>query len=750
MRVMHGIVAGLFGMAITAVGEVEISVEMPAEDFPWRGTAFYLEEDHGWLAVDPDRFASAEVEASFPGQAGVYDVTFHGVGENDGRSRYRLEINGESLGEYQVPLTEETYAGGERFDHTWNDVALEAGDRIRVVAVPQSEGGGDSSRARWAGITFTRPLRLAGPVFALLTPEPGIYGERKQWHRITFAFAGPATHENATPNPFLDFELNLTLRHESGYQTTVPGYYAADGCAGESRATGGRIWRAHFMPGRPGRWEWNAAFTAGRNAAVVSDPDDRTPTAFHGETGAFLVLPSDKTAPDFRARGLLEYAGTRYLRFAQTGEYFLKGGADSPENFLAYDEFDGTGLQPGADRSQRSGEAEPSRLHHYQPHVQDWQSGDPQWHAEKGKGIIGALNYLAGKGMNSVYFLTMNVDGDGRDVWPWVAADDPLRFDCSKLDQWEIVFSHMDRLGLMLHVVTQETENDQLLDSGMLGLQRRLYYRELIARFAHHPAMVWNLGEENTNTHKQRKDFSRFFKTTDPYRHPVVVHTYPGQYRSVYTPLLGYPYFDGVSLQMGNMKDTHSETIRWIRESAATQHPWIACLDEIGPANTGAKPDAEDFGHAAERQYALWGNLMAGGAGVEWYFGYRYPNNDLNCEDWRSRDHLWDLTRIALRFFSEHLPYAEMENADSLTSRTDDYCLARRGEIYAVYLPVGEGGELNLEDYTADFRLFWFDPRNGGPLQPGTPALIQGPGRVALGAPPSSPDRDWVALIRKD
>lgn len=48
----------------------------------------------------------------------------------------------------------------------------------------------------------------------------------------------------------------------------------------------------------------------------------------------------------------------------------------------------------------------------------------------------------------------------------------------------------MDKLGLMLHVVTQETENDRLLDGGEPGFERKLYYRELIARFAHHPALV--------------------------------------------------------------------------------------------------------------------------------------------------------------------------------------------------------------------------------------------------------------------
>ncbi len=52
------------------------------------------------------------------------------------------------------------------------------------------------------------------------------------------------------------------------------------------------------------------------------------------------------------------------------------------------------------------------------------------------------------------------------------------------------------------------------------------------------------------------------------------------------------------------------------------------------------------------RKYCLWGNLMAGGAGVEYYFGYQLPEHDLNLEDFRSRDKSWDYCRIALDFFS--------------------------------------------------------------------------------------------------
>ncbi|MEZ5397232.1 MAG: hypothetical protein R2724_31255 [Bryobacterales bacterium] len=41
---------------------------------------------------------------------------------------------------------------------------------------------------------------------------------------------------------------------------------------------------------------------------------------------------------------------------------------------------------------------------------------------------------------------------------------------------------------------------------------------------------------------------------------------------------------------------------------------------------------------------------MGGGAGVEWYFGHQYPHMDINMEDWRSRDRMWDQTRYALEF----------------------------------------------------------------------------------------------------
>ena len=81
------------------------------------------------------------------------------------------------------------------------------------------------------------------------------------------------------------------------------------------------------------------------------------------------------------------------------------------------------------------------------------------------------------------------------------------------------------------------------------------------------------------------------------------------------------------------------------------------------------------------RKLTLWGNLMGGGAGVEYYFGYRLPQHDLNVEDFRSRDQSWDYARIAIEFFKEHkIPFWEMQPADELVGNSigaeSYYCLA--------------------------------------------------------------------------
>ena len=103
----------------------------------------------------------------------------------------------------------------------------------------------------------------------------------------------------------------------------------------------------------------------------------------------------------------------------------------------------------------------------------DWKSGDPTWKGDKGKGLIGAVNYLASKGLNSQSFLTYSVHGDDRNVSPYIDSEDRTRISVAKMAQWEIVFEHMERLGIFMEFKLTEIENSWDMDAGELGPERQ-------------------------------------------------------------------------------------------------------------------------------------------------------------------------------------------------------------------------------------------------------------------------------------
>lgn len=582
------------------------------------------------------------------------------------------------------------------------------------------------------------------------TPTVGISGELKRWHKVTLTMDGPSASEGGTPNPFTDYRFDVTFSNGS-LSYVMPGYFAADGNAGETSATSGNKWRAHLSPDTTGTWTWTTSFRQGTN--VAQNGGGTTVSPYHGLTGTFTVGATDKTGRDFRGKGRLQYVGQRYLRHKGTNEWFIKAGADAPENLLNNTEIDGTVTQSGTDRR-----------HNWSAHVSDWQAGDPVWQGTKGKGIIGAINYLAGTGCNVFSFLTMNINGDSKDVWPYTDHAARTRMDCSKLDQWESIFEHATRKGMYLHFKTQETENETLLDGGALGNERKLYYRELVARFGHHLALNWNLGEEsNDQTDQQRKDMAAWFHANDPYRHLVVIHSYPEQSNQnvIYRPLLGTAsQLTGASVQT-QWNNVHLNTRQWIDESTAAGVPWVVANDEQGSADDGVPPQAGWTGYggggpgrADLRHQVLWGNLMAGGAGVETYFGYAHPESDLACRNWRSRADWWAMCSHALVFMRTHLPFNEMTSNDPLVGNSTSagsgrYCFAKAGAVYAVYIPSGVGGSatLNLSGQTGTYLVQWYNPRAGGALQNGSVLSVTGGGSRGLGNPPAESVLDWVVLV---
>ena len=595
------------------------------------------------------------------------------------------------------------------------------------------------------------PAPALPPARVTATPPPAIEGALEVWQNVTLTFTHDTSHdETGTLNPFSDMRLGVHFARagEPHRIITVPGYFAADGSAADTGATGGDKWRVHFRPDAHGRWFYQVSFHTGPGIAADTDLANGTPLALDGTFGSFLVEPADPRSHGFERKGMLQYVGEHHLRFSETHEYFLKSGSNSPENFLGYYEFDNT-YDQGGNNNDLVTEGHMDGLHHYDPHLADYVDlGIPLWADGKGRRIFGAINYLASKGVNSLYFLTYNIDtGDGREVWPWIGdGSDKTRFDVSKLDQWGRVFDHMTRAGVALHLMTQEAENDHAIDGGTLGLARKLYYRELVARFGHANALVWNLGEENDNSASELMEFADYIRLQDPWDHPISVLPRADRQQAVFGPLLG-THLEAASLQ-GLPPDVDDDTRQWVDNSEERGRKWMVSFDETGPANDGAVPDAVDPLHTALRTGGLWGGLMQQGGGAEWYFGYDHPHNDLDCEDFRSRENLWEQTALALEFFQRYLPFQRMSHANHLTTQFGGRCLADPGEVYGIYLPVGGHADLNLETSGHTYEVRWYDPLAGGDLQTGTIDEVTGPDWVFLGSPPD-PTRDWACLVRR-
>lgn len=578
----------------------------------------------------------------------------------------------------------------------------------------------------------------------------------QQWHTYTISFEGPATSEKNPENPFLHYLLMVEFEHNDTSKM-IRGFYAADGNAAESSADSGSVWQVRFNPEDLGEWTYKASLFKGDSVAVSGKIEEAEEIPLSNSSGKFEVTPSQKIAPDFRSKGRI-VVDNGFFKFENSMDYFLKVGADSPENFLAFEDFDNTYRM---EAQSKDGEAQTTgKIHRFEPHLKDWNTGNPTWQNGKGKAIIGAINYLASKGMNAVYFLTLNIQGDGKDVWMYRNPNDFTRFDVSKLEQWEILFQHMQSKGIMLHVVLQETENETMLDGGYMGPLRTLYFQELIARFGHHNALVWNLGEENgpapwvetgAQTDAQRKAAAKFIKQNDPYNHPVVIHTLPTEdlRASVLNDLLGFHYLDGISLQHHERENAADVVQNLKQKSRAAGHEWMVTMDEIGMWHTGAKVDSADPNHPSLTHLVLWGTLLSGSAGVEWYFGAYSPQNDLTSEDWRERDQLWEITNHAKVFFEEYLPYWEMEPNHSLISKPNSFCLTKPNEIYAAYIPEYSGANIDLSNANGDFDVFWYEPLNGGALKTGSVKQIQAGSKQDLGLPPTKTEKDWVVLIRK-
>ena len=594
----------------------------------------------------------------------------------------------------------------------------------------------------------------------------------KRWTIHSAKFIGPHLSETGYPNPFTDFVLECVYTHElTGEKMLVPGFFAADGDAAMTGASSGRVWICRFSPARTGIWHLKVSFRTGEDAVFGKNS---VPTAFDGATTSILVEENDVREPDLRSKGRLQYVGQRYLQFSN-GEYMMKLGTNTPENLLGFGDFDNS--------------KSPKRLT-YSNHVRDWTSDDPAWGSEndRGKGLIGAINYLHKQGVNSLFAMLMTVKGDSKgDAHPWITPTDMTRFDVSKLDQWQIVFEHAGHKGLALNLAFLETENENLfeyeagisLTSGFANT-RKLFYREMIARFSHNLGFTMTLGEENgwsdniaknkmhlwsqANTDEQRSMFTNFLRALDPYDSPILIHTFPLNKTEVYDPILSgvtSARVDAASLQAGVLENIHEETKYWVARSEMFGRQWVVSTDEFGRGVGGLHGvplEKAEVNFRSYREQFCWANIMAGGSGIEVFSA----SVDQSLDDFTQLQSAWTyFSRARALFRMNSIPFWTLSSDDMLVSVNERgsrskmvYCLAKRSELYVIYAGKHAASiHLNMT-HTPDvlFQVRWYTPRisSSYDLILGEKVSIKGgEDKTYLGAPPSDPDLDWVVIVSR-
>lgn len=590
-------------------------------------------------------------------------------------------------------------------------------------------------------------------ISSIVAQNVSINGDLFKWNKITLELTGPqATEIDAT---FKDIRMDVTFTHvASGSTLNVPGYFAADGDAANTSANAGNKWHAILRPDKTGEWTYAVKFYQGTNVAYASTPTGlNTLFSVSGSVGNVSSIPINLAPYDMRVTGRLLKDGN-HMKWAETGKHYLKIGPDSPENLLDYVGFDFDGVrETGADKFYQ---------HSFTPHVPDWLTGDPLWKSDKGKGIIGALNFLQlNHKMNS--FSASIFGGDDRNIFPWTTRSAKLIYDVSKLSQWELVFDHAEKMGLLAHLKLAEAENHKE-DNMVAGTDKlSIYYREMIARFGHHLAIEWNIGEEfgsvngtaygsTSATATEAIKRGNLLKKLDAYKNLHVLHTGPSPLQGIYDAVISQDVtaIDGISMQnseANNWGVVYTYSKKYTVNSRNAGHPWVVSTDEQNSGGSGVFSTSDMNsgligGGKPARTNVLWGCFMAGGGGVMWYGGSK---GDFLTEDFRRHNllHKWSNYCVNDFFDGNHIPYSEMSVS---TASSSGWCLAKNGEVYVVFL--ANGGSANLTLPTGNYTIKWFDPRNGGSLLNGSIATVVGNGTAkSIGNAPSSATEDWAILV---
>ncbi len=592
--------------------------------------------------------------------------------------------------------------------------------------------------------SITRTATPTPTATSAITPPPGscaAEGGNAIMEKVTIKCNGPTLNEASGENPFMNYRMDVTFTNPGNNKSyVVPGYFALDGTGAESTATSGNQFHALFRPDESGIWKYRVSFRTGANVAVGTTSSG-TATGFDNYNGTFNVGAGSNASLGAIANGRLIDFRNGYLGTHLNNKATVKLGAGSPEDFMGYSGFDNalsTTSNPGSTS--------------YSAHLNDWQSGDPQWKGGKGKEIIGLVNYLASTGSNALYIILQTIGGDGKNVSPFLGQYTSStvvknRYDVSKLAQWYTVFEHANKKGIILNFFLHDDnkENKDLLGSTTSD-DRKLYFREMVARFGSSlPLIQWTLSEEYNKdqgfSSSEVNQLAAIMTGLDPFGNtPMSVHsTNVGTGSSLLNDFLPTSWYRTHSLQVeANAPGDLANNVKsWVNKSVSGKSFRIpVSIDE--PSSYNIKNSATQSEGMA---YAV---VFSGGWGLQLYERERDTvKASSGLSDFRELNGSWVALGNARRF-AEQLPLGNMLEDNAALSGASSSRVFRTTDksVYAVYYPNGSStGTMNF-GVSANRTLKWYNPRTGA--FDSTTRSLSGSSVSIPGAPSGD---SWVALI---
>ena len=347
---------------------------------------------------------------------------------------------------------------------------------------------------------------------------------------------------------------------------------------------------------------------------------------------------------------------------------------------------------------------------------------------------------------------------------PWLAKDpasltepgiDFTHFDVSYWQKWERMLRFARERDVIISAIMDTYSHKRQAPAG--SDHERRYFRYAAARLGAFSNITWDLGDDldSFRDEKWAHEFGTLLVDSDPYHHLATSHPVHREHQDRASSWFGFTSIQNWSRQQ------HKLMLEERQIQAKTSRIIPQVNEEYGYEDHYPRWAPAPPGNSAETlRRVAWDIAMAGCYGTAGETARRgtniWPDSGGGFYNGRGDD-----TMVMLKGY-QHLvdfftsfEWWKTEPYDELVS-SGAYCLAKPGEIYALYLPERpicgnrsafefskECGEITLQLEPGTYEATWFSAVTGEKIS--LPA-VQGP-RWTLPKPPGW--LDWAVLLRR-